>query len=124
METRPNNQNNDGAPLEVVEFELSLNSQDIAECGFEAAVRHAADKADGHFLFLMPAHMIEDCQRVAAVSVGGGDDRSTVLVLLQDDGRSVRIEDAEGSANPFAGMALSYGGLLRHLKDLPESMAA
>ncbi|MEX0409080.1 hypothetical protein ABGN05_25900 [Aquibium sp. LZ166] len=124
MDTRPNNQNNDGAPLEVVEFELSLNSQDIAESGFEAAVRHAADKADGNFLFLMPAHMIEDCQRVAAVSVGRGEDQSTVLVLLQDDGRSFRMENAEESANPFAGMALSYGGLLRHLKELPDSIAA
>ena len=123
MDTRPN-ETTDGAPLEVVEFELSLNSQDIPESGFEAAVRQAADRADGHFLFLMPAHMIEDCQRVAAVSVGSGENQATVLVLLQDDGRSFRIESAERSENPFAGMALSYGGLLRHLKELPEAIAA
>lgn len=113
-----------GMPLEAVEFELALNAQDIVASGFEAAVRRAADMADGSFLFHMPAHAVEDCQRVAAVSLAGLDAPFTLLVLLGADGRSVRLEDAQASDNPLAGMAVSYGGLLAHLKSLPARAAA
>ncbi|PSM18316.1 hypothetical protein [Nitratireductor sp. StC3] len=99
-------------PLEAVEFELALNSQDIAESGFETALRRAAERADGSVLFHMPALAQRDCQRVAAVSLGAGHDTHTVLVLLGRDGGSVRIENARDSDNPFAGIALSYRGLL------------
>jgi hypothetical protein len=113
-----------GMPLEAVEFELALNAQDIVAKGFEAAVRRAAEMADGHFLFHMPAHAVPDCQRVAAVSLASPDAPFTLLVLLGADGRSVRLEDAQASDNPLAGMAVSYGGLLAHLKSLPASAAA
>lgn len=125
MDARQETDTNDsGIPLETVEFELALNSQDIVEEGFEAAVRSVVDRTDATFLFHMPAHSVEGCQRVAAVSLGSGDERSTLLVLLHDDGRTFRLEAADESDNPFAGMALSYSGLLAHLESLPRAVAA
>jgi hypothetical protein len=113
-----------GMPLEAVEFELALNAQDIVTSGFEGAVRRAAEMAEGSFLFHMPAHASPDCQRVAAVSLAGPDAPFTLLVLLGGDGRTVKLEDAQASDNPLAGMAVSYGGLLAHLKSLPARAAA
>lgn len=112
------------APVEAISFEAALEAQDIEEKGFEAAVRGAADKAEARFLFQMPVHTVPDCKRVAAVNLPGTEKPVTVLVLLQEDGRSIRMEDARGSDNPFAGMAVSYGGLLAHLKSLPTRSAA
>ncbi|RST79237.1 hypothetical protein EJC49_25175 [Aquibium carbonis] len=112
------------APLEAMSFEAALEAQDIQEKGFEAAVRGAADRAEARFLFQMPVHTVPDCKRVAAVNLPGTEKPVTVLVLLQEDGRSVRMEDARASDNPFAGMAVSYGGLLAHLKSLPTRSAA
>lgn len=105
-------------------FEEALGAQDIPAKGFEAAVRSAAAQSQGRFLFQMPVHTVRDCQRVAAVNLAGDEAPTTVLVLLSADGRSVRLEDARDSDNPFAGMAVSYGGLLAHLKSLPTRAAA
>ena len=110
--------------LEAVTFEQALESQDIVQTGFEAAVRGAAERAKARFLFQMPVHTVPDCQRVAAVNLAGDTAPTTVLVLLRADGRSFRMEDARASDNPFAGMAISYGGLLAHLKSLPTRAAA
>lgn len=112
------------APVEAISFEAALEAQDIEGKGFEAAVRGAADRAEARFLFQMPVHTVPDCKRVAAVNLPGTEKPVTVLVLLQEDGRSIRMEDARGSDNPFAGMAVSYGGLLAHLKSLPTRSAA
>lgn len=107
-----------------VTFEQALDAQDLSAVGFEAAVRGAADRSRSRFLFQMPVHTVADCQRVAAVNLPGDEAPRTVLVLLRADGRSYRMEDARESDNPFAGMAVSYGGLLAHLKSLPTRAAA
>ena len=112
------------APAAAANFEEALGAQDILARGFEAAVRSAVEQSAGRFLFQMPVHTVHDCQRVAAVNLAGDEAPTTVLVLLRADGRSFRMEDARGSDNPFAGMAVSYGGLLAHLKSLPSRAAA
>lgn len=109
---------------EAVSFEQALDAQDILSAGFEAAVRAAAGRSNARFLFQMPLHTVADCQRVAAVNLPGDEAPKTVLILLRADGRSYRMEDARASDNPFAGMAVSYGGLLAHLKSLPVRAAA
>lgn len=110
-------------PLEAVEFDLALSSRDIVESGFETAVRDAAEKSGAEFLFQMPVIEVEDTQRIAALRVGAADDRHTVLVHLRADGVSFRVENAAASDSPFAGIALSYGGVLDCLDGL-ESLAA
>ena len=110
-------------PLEAVEFDLALSSRDIVESGFETAVREAAEKSGAEFLFHMPVIEVEDTQRIAALRVGAVDDRHTVLVHLRADGTSFRVENAAPSQSPFAGIALSYGGVLDCLDGL-ESLAA
>jgi hypothetical protein len=112
------------APATAASFEEALGAQDLLATGFEAAVRSAAAQSEGRFLFQMPVHTVHDCQRVAAVNLAGDEAPTTVLVLLRADGRSFRMEDARASDNPFAGMAVSYGGLLAHLKSLPSRAAA
>ncbi|WP_187970079.1 hypothetical protein [Aquibium microcysteis] len=114
----------EGAEATGARFEEALGAQDIPAAGFEAAVRKAAAQAAGRFLFQMPVHTVHDCQRVAAVNLAGDEAPTTMLVLLAGDGRSFRLEDARASDNPFAGMAVSYGGLLAHLKSLPPRAAA
>lgn len=112
-----------GLPLEAVEFDLALSSRDIVECGFETAVRDAAEKSGAVFLFQMPVIEVEDTQRIAALRVGEAEERHTVLVHLRADGVSFRVEDAAVSESPFAGIALSFGGVLDCLDGL-ESIAA
>lgn len=111
-------------PATAAGFAEALGAQDILAKGFEAAVRSAAAQSKGRFLFQMPVHTVHDCQRVAAVNLAGDESPTTMLVLLAGDGRTFRLEDARASDNPFAGMAVSYGGLLAHLKSLPSRAAA
>jgi hypothetical protein len=111
-------------PATAAGFAEALGAQDILAKGFEAAVRSAAAQSKGRFLFQMPVHTVHDCQRVAAVNLAGDESPTTMLVLLAADGRTFRLEDARASDNPFAGMAVSYGGLLAHLKSLPTRAAA
>lgn len=112
-----------GLPLEAVEFDLALCSRDIVESGFETAVREAAEKSGAVFLFQMPVIEVEDTQRVAALRVGEADERHTVLVHLRADGVSFEVENAADSQSPFAGIALSFGGVLDCLDGL-DSLAA
>ena len=122
--SRPKSDESRDVTVTAPSFEEALCAQDMLATGFEAAVRSAAEQAAGRFLFQMPVHSVHDCQRVAAVNLAGDASPATVLVLLAADGRSFRLEDARASDNPFAGMAVSYGGLLAHLKSLPTRAAA
>jgi len=54
--------------LDLVELELALDLSDISDRGFCDAVRDAAVKINGEFLFDLPASgLVEDAQRIAVV---------------------------------------------------------
>ncbi len=97
--------------LEAVELELSLGVLDLASLGFENCVSQAAEANGGTLLFHMPVEFIPGCQRIAAVLAGRGFDRRTVLVMLDEKGDSMRVEDA-GHGNAFSGLAASYAKLV------------
>ena len=110
--------NNDPKAAEkpdMMGFELALQLQDLQSSGFEAAVTAAVDSVGGELLFDMPLPEETDCQRVAAVSVGSGDERALVLVMLPKDGEALRVETVEESSHPVAGIVAAYAGLMNHL---------
>ncbi|WP_311029300.1 hypothetical protein [Mesorhizobium koreense] len=110
--------NNDGQVAEkpdTMGFELALQLQDLQSSGFEAAVTAAVDSVGGEVLFDMPLPAETDCQRVAAVSVGSGEERALVLVMLPKDGEALRVETVEESSHPVAGIVAAYVGLMDHL---------
>jgi hypothetical protein len=96
-------------------FELALQLQDLQSSGFEAAVAAAVDSVGGEVLFDMPLPEETDCQRVAAVSVGSGKDRTLILVMLPHEGDMLRVETVEESSHPVAGIVAAYVGLMDHL---------
>jgi hypothetical protein len=96
-------------------FELALQLQDLQSSGFEAAVIAAVDSVGGELLFDMPLPEEKDCQRVAAVSVGSGEERALILVMLPKDGEALRVETVEESSHPVAGIVAAYAGLMNHL---------
>ncbi len=100
--------------LEVAEFEFALDLADVG-AGFDQAARAAADATGGALLFTMPTVAIPGCSRVAAVCVGQGGDRELVLVILDEDGRSTRVETAAESANPIARLARSWSSVMERM---------
>lgn len=104
---------NGAAPvsLEAIELEFALGTRKLGEQGFEGCVSDAAAETGGRLLFHMPAGFIADCQRVGAVLAGRGEQKRIVLVMLNEAGNRMRVEDA-GNGNPFAGLAESFAGLL------------
>lgn len=118
MDTPGKDAEHEALPLELVEFELTLNAQDLVADGFEEAVRRAAESSSATVLFHMPAGEVPDCQRIAAVGIGDGEEGTTALVLLGADGRSLRVENAAENDNPFAAIALSYRSVMDRLETL------
>jgi hypothetical protein len=93
-------------------FELAVQLQDFQSSGFEAAVAAAVDSVGGELLFDMPVPAETDCQRVAAVSLGSGEERALMLVMLSTEGDVLRVETVEESSHPVAGIVAAYVGLM------------
>lgn len=102
-------------PLEAVELELALQLEDPVADGFEQALSSALDRVGGQLFFHLRVDTMPNCQRVAAASVGEGDERQLVLVIMPSDGGPIRVEAATDAAGPLAGFARSYAGLMERL---------
>ena len=105
----------DGGSLEAIELELALKFQDFVADGFEGSVRRAVESVGGRLLFQMRLDGAEDCQRVAAVSVGADEERKFALVVMPADGSAPRVEAIETSKNPLARITPAYAGLMDQL---------
>ena len=83
--------------LDLVELDLALDLNDIAERGFCEAVREAAKTVNGEFLFDLPASgLVDDAQRIAVVCLSRNDGGRFGLVLLSADGdRATTVEPDE-----------------------------
>lgn len=97
--------------LEAVELELALHNQNLVSMGFEDSIRAALEKTGGEILFQMRVEN-EDCQRVAAVRIGQGEERELALVIMPPDGGLMRVEPLARSTNPLARITESYAGLM------------
>jgi hypothetical protein len=98
-------------PLETVELELALHNQNVVSLGFEESIRTALAGLGGEILFEMRVEN-EDCQRIAAVRVGQGENRQFALVILPPGGGLMRVEPVSESTNPLARITESYAGLM------------
>jgi hypothetical protein len=101
--------------LDTMGFELALQLQDLQSTGFEAAVTAAIDSVGGELLFDMPMPAETDCKHLAAVSVGSGEERALMLVMLPKEGETLHVETVEESSHPVARIVAAYAGLKNHL---------
>ena len=94
--------------LATVELELALGFVEFADHDFETALQPALDAGGANLLFVLPAPVMPDSSKVAAISMGSGDERRVLLIVLDADGRTARIEKADADQNPFAPLASSF----------------
>lgn len=97
--------------LEAVELELALHNQNVVSLGFEESIRTALDGIGGELLFQMRMEN-DDCQRIAAVRLGRGEEQQFALVIMPPGGGLMRVEPVAQSNNPLAGITESYAGLV------------
>jgi len=100
-----------GESLEAVELELALHNQNLVSLGFEESIRTALTDIGGEMLFQMRIEQ-EDCQRIAAVRIGRGEEQQFALVIMPPGGGLMRVEPVEQSSNPLARITESYAGLM------------
>jgi len=100
-----------GDTLETVEFDLALQNQNLVSLGFEESIRTALEGVGGEVLFQMRLEK-EDCQRVAAVRIGIGEEQEFALVIMPPGGGIMRVEPVRQSNNPLAMITESYAGLM------------
>jgi hypothetical protein len=98
-------------PLEAVELELALQNQNLVSLGFEESIHTALSEIGGEMLFQMRLER-QDCQRIAAVRVGQGNEQQLALVIMPPGGGLMRVEPVEQSHDPLATIARSYAGLV------------
>ena len=75
------------------------------------AIRTALDRVGGEILFQMRVED-RDCQRVAAVRLGQGQEAEFALVIMPPGGGLMRVEPVAQSSNPLARITQSYAGLM------------
>jgi hypothetical protein len=117
---RPDNAHHPMEDLQLLTDEMlaSIGSRDEevspetpADAGdFEEMILQALDTVGGKLLFQMRLDNGDDCQHVAAITLGEGDRRQVALVILNAEG-AMRLEPVETSDNPVAGLARSYVSL-------------
>jgi len=61
----------------------------------------------------------EDCQRIAAVRIGSGEEQQFALVIMPPGGGLVRVEPVEQSSNPLAPITESYASLMDMFRAAP-----
>ncbi|KGF70453.1 hypothetical protein LL06_04900 [Hoeflea sp. BAL378] len=102
--------------LDLVELDLALDLNDIAEHGFGQAVRQAARTVGGEFLFDLPASgLIENAQRIALVCLSRDNGGRFGLVLLSADGDRVRTVEADEDTMGLVHFARAFVAVLEKL---------
>ena len=62
----------------------------------------------------------EDCQRIAAVRIGSGEEQQFALVIMPPGGGLMRVEPVEQSSNPLALITESYASLMDTFRAVPS----
>jgi len=102
--------------LDLVELDLALDLSDITDRGFSDAVRDAAKKIGGEFLFDLPASgLIDDAQRIALVCLSRNNGGRYGLVLLSADGDRVRTMEADEATDGLVQFAKAFVSVLEKL---------
>lgn len=92
--------------------ELVPDNQAVSDDAFIEVVTGALEAVSGTLLFRMRTETDGQEQHVAAASVGEGGDRQFLLLTLPAGGGALKVEPISKSANPVAGIAAAYAGLM------------
>jgi hypothetical protein len=92
--------------------ELVPDNQAVSDDAFIEVVAGALEAVSGTLLFRMRAEIDGQEQHVAAASVGDGSNRQFLLLTLPASGGALKVEPISKSANPVAGIAAAYAGLM------------
>ena len=92
--------------------ELMPQKPTISEDEFVEVVGGALEAVGGRLLFKMQVDKDGIGEHVAAASIGDGDKRQFLLLTLPTGGGALKVETASKSANPVAGIAAAYAGLM------------
>ncbi|CAM5508692.1 hypothetical protein ATER59S_03796 [Aquamicrobium terrae] len=84
----------------------------VSEDDFVQAVGGALEAVGGQLLFKMCVQRDGQGEHVAAASIGVGGERQFLLLTLPTRGGALKVETAARSANPVAGIAAAYAGLM------------
>ncbi|WP_422373100.1 hypothetical protein [Hoeflea sp.] len=102
--------------LELVELELALDPDDLAEHGFRDAVRDAAATAGAEYLFDLPASgLVRDAQRIAVVCLSRNEGGQFGLVLLSPDGDRINAMEPGPETRDLVQFAKAFVGVLEQL---------
>ncbi len=101
--------------LETIELELALESLDLGGSPFEDRVESALESVGGSLLFYMPEACSPGVLKLAAVSTGHDDLRRTLLVLLEENGETIRVESCADHTSPIGAVAVSFAQLSERL---------
>jgi len=109
-------QNSTPMALDLVELELALDISDLTDRGFCDAVRDAAAKINGEFLFDLPASgLVDDAQRIALVCLSRDNGGRFGLVLLSADGDRFRTAEADEATQGLVRFARAFVSVLEKL---------
>lgn len=92
--------------------ELVPETQSVSDNQFVEVVNGALEAVGGTLLFKMRIDDEGQDQHVAAASVGDGGTRQFLLLTLPANGGALKVEPISKSANPVAGIAAAYAGLM------------
>lgn len=108
----------DDAVLEslLAESLMEPRPQAVSDDEFIALVNDALEAAGGRLLFRMRTITDDQDQHVAAACVGDGEERQFLLLSVPASGGTLSVEPTSGSANPVAGIAAAYAGLVDAFK--------
>lgn len=92
--------------------ELVAESSSVSDDEFVDVVAGALEAVSGTLLFKMRIETEGQHQHIAAASVGDGGNRQFLLLTLPTGGGALKVETIAKSANPVAGIAAAYAGLM------------
>lgn len=102
--------------LEMMELELALDLDAVAERGFSATVRAAATAVGGEFLFDLPASgLLDDAQRIAVICLSRDSGGRFGLVLLDADGSRARTVEPDQRTADLVQFAKAFVAVLEKL---------
>ena len=85
---------------------------EVSDADFGEVVRGALEAVGGALLFKVRVGTGDAAMHAAAAVVGSGDARQFLLLSLPIHGGQLKVETAQRSSNPLAGIAASYAGLM------------
>lgn len=115
-ESAPTTENNpvieEALESALAESLMEMTTSTISEEEFVEVVGGALEAVGGTLLFKMCVPDGEESRHVAAAAVGSGENRQFLLLSLPTAGGALKVETASKSANPVAGIAAAYAGLM------------